>query len=129
MALSPEVIEDILYQYKRTRSPYKVAREVGVDASVVWQVINDHADKLSPIQERFGGYGRPEMQQFLVARRMSATREWDNTELTIALARRRYELGTHDMMQGRDGRWLLLYSKPNKVVRPRLNYFRPEAYT
>lgn len=126
MQVTPELLEDILLEYKRTRSPYKIAKALGIDTRVVWEVLEEHSDRLTTRIERFGGFGRPEMQQFMVARRMVSTREWDNQSPEIAVARQRYEAGTHNMMTGRDGGWLILYSQPNKRKVPRPNYFRPE---
>jgi hypothetical protein len=76
-------------------------------------------------EEQYGGYGRPELREFLVGRKR-AHEVWDNNDPVIAQARAHYELGTCDMCTGRDGDWLLLYSIPNKKLKPRPDYFQPE---
>jgi hypothetical protein len=123
---SQEVIDDVLAEYKRTRSPFRTAKNVGLDTQVVWDIIEANSDKLSAHPERNGGFGNPKLQPFLVARRQVTSRSWDNDDPKIALARANYEAGSHDMMTGRDGGWLLLYSIPLKRRMPRPNYFKPE---
>lgn len=125
--LTPEVIEDIISEYRRTRSPFKTANACGVDVAIVWGVIDQNKDRMSIYEERYGGKGRPELQQFLVASRRASDREWDNADHGIIAARRALEAGTHVMTTGRDGQWLLLYSIPRKGQRdPRPDYFLPE---
>ena len=128
MDLSPDVINDVLFEYKRTRSPFRTANNTGLDAAVVWAIIEEHSDKLSSFQERNGGQGRPEMLKYLVGRRRVTARQWDNSEPAVAKARADYEAGTHELTTGRDGGWLLLYSIPRKRIQPRPNYFKPEAF-
>lgn len=128
MALTPEIVEEILVKYRQTRSPFKTAHAVGVDVSDVFAVIDDNSDQLTNVQERHGGMGRPEMQQFIVARRRALDPSWDNGDTTIALARENYEKGTHIMATGRDGAWLILYSIPRKGrPDPMTDYFLPEV--
>lgn len=127
MNFSPEVVEDVLVEYKRTRSPFRTAKNTGLDASSVWAIIEANSDRLTSFQERHQGQGRPEIQKYLVARRKVTTREWDNAEPTIAKARSDYEAGTHELATGRDGGWLLMYSIPRKKTAPRPNYFKPES--
>lgn len=127
MSLGPEIIEDVLLEYKRTRSPFRTANLTGLEVSVVWGIIEEHTEKLSAYPERNGGFGRPELEQHIVVRRKVTTREWDNTDPAVAKARADYEAGTHEMATGRDGGWLILYSIPRKRVQPRPNYFKPET--
>lgn len=127
MNLTPEVVEDILFEYKRTRSPFKVAKLVGVDVADVWHVIEENSDKLTSYNERNGGWGRPDILRYAVARRMITTRQWDNNDPDIAATRSRYELGVIDMATGRDGGWLILYAFPRKKPQPRFEYFKLET--
>jgi hypothetical protein len=128
VALTAEVIEEILAIYKRTRSPFKIAQKAGVTVDDVFEVINSHEEKLTPIPERHGGFGRPELQDFTVARRLVSEREWDNSDEKILEARANYEIGTHIMTTGRDGAWLILYSIPRKgPADPLPDYFLPEV--
>jgi hypothetical protein len=125
--LTPEVIANVIAEYRRTRSPFKVANACGVDVKIVWQIVDENKDKLSSYAERHGGKGRPEMEQFLVASRHANDREWNNKDEGIVRARAAYEAGTHIMATGRDGQWLLLYLIPRKGPKqPRPGYFQPE---
>lgn len=125
--LTPEVVEDIISEYRRTRSPFKTANACGVDVAVVWKVIDENKDRMSIYEERFGGKGRPELEQHLVASRRATDREWDNDDRGIIGARKAFEAGTHLMATGRDGQWLLLYCIPRTGAKdPKPNYFLPE---
>ena len=125
--MSPEIIAEILAEYKRCRSPFKTAKAVGVDVAQVWSVIDTNKDKLSTFEERHGGRGRPDMEKHLVATRRATDRGWENSQPEIAAARAAYEAGTHEMATGRDGAWLLLYSIPRRYpVTGRDGYFTPE---
>lgn len=127
MALTPEVIDDILIEYKRTRSPFKAAKAVGVDVAEVWAVIDANKDKLGTYEERHGGNGRPELEQFFVAKRRAMDRGWENNDAPILRARAQYEAGTHEMITGRDGSWLILYAIPRRYLASgREGYFTPE---
>ncbi len=126
-SLSDEVIEDILTEFRRTRSPFKAAVACGVDVAVVWDLLGENPDRMSVYVERFGGRGRPELEPYLVAARRAGDRGWDNEDRGIVVARAALEAGTHIMVTGRDGQWLLLYSIPRRGARdPRPNYFQPE---
>ena len=128
MALTQEIINEVLATYKRTRSPFKIAQKVGVTVDEVFEVLNNHEEKLTPLPERNGGMGREEMQSFIVARRRVSETQWDNDSAEIAKARSDYEAGTHIMATGRDGAWLLLYSIPRKgPADPLPDYFLPEV--
>jgi hypothetical protein len=128
MSLTPEIEAEIVAKYRQTRSPFKTAHAVGVDVAQVFAVIDNNSDQLTPIQERHGGMGRPEMQQFIVARRRSSVTEWNNEDEKIAAAREDFETGTHIMATGRDGAWLILYSIPRKGrPDPMPGYFLPEV--
>lgn len=124
--ITPEIRQEIVAELRKTRAPGKVARSLGIDIRLVLPI----ADELSGLprtshEERFGGYGRPELSEFLVGRKR-AHETWDNSDPLIAGARDAYEAGTHDMATGRDGDWLLLYSIPKRRVTPRPAYFQPE---
>jgi hypothetical protein len=120
------VIADVLYEWRRLkRSPYKVAKAVGISTRDVLEIISDHGHKISEHIERHDGMGRHELREFLVARKLAAD-SWDNDNPVIAGARADYEAGRVELATGRDGRWLLLYAIPRKRRQPRPNYFKPE---
>lgn len=111
--------KQILDHCKRVRAPFKTASTYGISVSEVWRLIDENPSYLENRPERFGGWGRPEIQEFVVARVSSGHEPWDNTSPPVAEARRLYEEGYVDMMTGRDGRWRLLYAFPRKKRQPR----------
>lgn len=125
-------VEDsqVLEAYARLRSPFKAAVQLGIDPEAVLEVLSRHPDarqqkKAGPMPmfaEKHGGTGRPEMLQYLVARKTPAE-PWPNRDFDIAQARRKFEEGTHDLATGRDGNWLLLYCIPRRWKQPRPGYF------
>lgn len=122
-----ELREEIIRDLRKFRSPSKVARNLGLDVRVILPINDELANSpRNPRKEEFGGFGRPELSPYTVARK-KAWAVWDNEDPAIAKARADYEAGTHDMMTGRDGDWLILYSLPQAKVTPRPDYFRPEV--
>ncbi len=119
------LVDDVLAEYRVTRSPYRVARSLGIKPDVVIDIIEANRERLSPRQEQFGGLGRPELVEFTVARKR-ADASWNNEDPAVAAARAAYEAGTVDMCTGRDGNWLILYAIPRKKPAPRVGYFLPE---
>lgn len=129
MELSTDIIDEVLRVYRKTRqSPFKTSRLTGITVDKVFQIVDDNRDKLAEALERHGGLGRPELQDYTVARRRVTERGWDNKDEAIAQARLDYENGTHEMATGRDGTWLILYSIPrSKKIKGREGYFKPEV--
>lgn len=129
MAVTPDEEKDILRMYGRTtKSPMKIANKVGVSVADVILTIEKNEEKLGPVPERHGGFGRDVLRPFLVARRKASEPVWDNTLAEIVEARQQYEDGTHIMATGRDGAYLLLYSIPRKGrPDPNKDYFLPEV--
>lgn len=123
--VTPEVRAEIAGLLRRVRSPSKVVRLTGYDIRLVLQVHDEEVENRVTREERHGGYGRPELQAYAVARK-KADAAWDNSIPAIAEARAAYEAGTHIMITGRDGDWLILYLIPQRRVTPRPDYFRPE---
>jgi hypothetical protein len=130
VAITPETTEETLRLYRqnpRRFSPFKTATVVGISVEEVFQIIEDNKEKLNAAQERYAGFGRPELQPFTMARRQATERGWNNDDEGIISARAQYEAGTHEMTTGRDGQWLILYSIPRQRKAPsRLGYFTPE---
>jgi hypothetical protein len=124
--LTAEQKIEVIAEYRRVRSPYKVANNLGFDVKDVWNVIDENPDAAIQNQERFGGDGRPDLRPYFVAKARCADR-WDNDDPAIAAARAAYEAGTHDMQTHRDGAFKFLVLRKQKRVTPRPNYFRPEV--
>lgn len=124
--INEELEFEIERELRKVRAPSRVARNLGIDIRIVLPI----ADRLEGApriirQEQFGGHGQPELAPFTVGRK-KAWEVWDNNIPSISQARADYEAGTHDMVTGRDGDWLILYSIPQAKVTPRPDYFKPE---
>lgn len=130
MSYSPEEEADVLRIYRanpRRFSPFKASKSTGISLPDVFEIIEKNKDTLARTGERFDGLGRPELREFMVARRRAMGEPWDNTDARIAEARVNFEAGTHMMATGRDGQWLLLYSIPRQgKVKPAPGYFSME---
>jgi hypothetical protein len=130
MNTTPEVTAEILRMYQQNPqrfSPFKAAKSLGVPIQTVLDVVEANKERLAQGTEVHGGLGRPELQEFLVARKRGVGAQWDNNDPEIVLARARYEAGTHEMTTGRDGPWQLLYSIVRvRPAAPRPGYFTPE---
>lgn len=81
--------------------------------------------------ERFGtrdvvntpDLGRQELRKYIVAYRI-ADRGWTSFQQEILEdARRKFDAGTHEMCQGRDGRYILQYLIPRLIPCGRRNFF------
>jgi hypothetical protein len=119
-----EIDKDILEEYSKHGSLYKTAKSLGVQVSHVKKVIDNlpTAPKLDTSECRWDGYGNPEKRKFLVGR-MPSTETWNNEIPEVAAARKAFEAGTHELGTGRDGPYILLYSFPRIVRKPRPGYF------
>lgn len=123
-----EKVQEVLIAYRRLRSPYKVARALGYATRDVWEIIEANEHRLSAPPERHGGEGPENVRKWLIARTKPSD-GWKNDDPDVALARQRFCDGTHTMVTGRDGGWLLLYSIPLKTpVAPRPDYFKPRSF-
>lgn len=116
--------QEILDEYKRTKSPFKVAQMYSLDVKRVWEIIEANQDYLKSPPEKFGGKGPPELRDHIVARRRIRGPKWDNDEPAIALARDMYEQGRVELCSGRDGSWEILYAIPRKKIKPRPGYWK-----
>jgi hypothetical protein len=126
LPLTPEQEVEVIAEYRRVRSPFKVANNLGFDVTDVWSVIEQNPDAAAQNVERWGGEGRPDLRPFFVAKSRCSDR-WDNDDPAIAAARVAYEAGTHDMMTHRDGAFKFLVLKPQRRTTPRPDYFKPEV--
>jgi hypothetical protein len=118
--MTPEMREEIARDLRKTRAPARTAKNLVLD------VMEDERQPRPFREEKYGGLGRPEIQQYIVDRKRP-WEIWANTTDPVLTARNQYEAGTHEMATGRDGDWLILYSIPRKTVaKDRQNYFQPE---
>lgn len=132
MSYTPEDEAEVLRAHRanpKRFSPFKVSKQTGLPMEVIFEIIDNNKEILARTGERHGGFGRPEMTQYLVARRRALGEPWNNAEATIAQARENLEAGTHIMATGRDGPWLLLYSIPRTGrAKPQPGYFSTEKF-
>lgn len=124
--LTPEVREEIARDLRKTRAPARTAKNLAYPIRLVLEVVEEEKQPRPFREEKYEGLGLPNMQQYIVARKRP-WELWDNKVDPVLTARADYEAGTHEMLTGRDGDWLILYSIPRKVVaKDRQNYFQPE---
>lgn len=119
--------KEVLDEYKKCRSPFRVATQFGMDVNDVWKLIEANPRYLEDPPEKFGGMGRPQLRDFIVARRLVRGPKWDNTDPNIRKARELVESGHATMATGRDGGWEILYSIPLRRRAPRPGYFKLES--
>lgn len=125
--LTPEQQAEVLAEYRRVRSPYKVANNLGFDVKDVWDVIDENPDAAVQNREHSGGQGRPDLRPYIVATAKCSER-WDNDEEGIVRARARFCAGTHTMATHRDGAKKFLLSIPLRWPAPaQPDYFKPEV--
>lgn len=124
--LTPDQEKEVLAEYRRVRSPFKVANNLGYAVQDVWDAIDRNPDAAIANVERWGGEGRPGLRSFFVASTRCSDR-WDNDDPGVALARQRVCDGTHTMATHRDGTTKFLCSIPLKRKVPaNPDYFKPE---
>jgi hypothetical protein len=115
--------DDIREEFAKHHSAFRVCRALGISLDRVNRVVGNEEFPTERKTSRYGGKGRPEMEQYIVSIKQ-ATESWDNSLPELIQARQRYEAGTHEMCQGRDGDRIILYSIPRAVPEPRPAYFR-----
>jgi hypothetical protein len=118
--------EDIREEFAKHKSIFRTCKQLDVSLDRVKRVIgtpNFHIERKTAL---YGGRGRPELEQYIAATK-HASEPWDNTSAELRQARSRYEAGSHEMCQGRDGDTILLYTIPRAVPEPRPGYFKSGA--
>jgi len=114
---------DIREEYAKHSSIFRTARQLGVSLDRVSRVVgktNFHVEKQPA---KYGGRGRPELEKYIVATK-HGNDGWDHAMPELRQARQRYEAGTHEMCQGRDGDTIIQYLIPRAVAQPRPGYFK-----
>jgi hypothetical protein len=115
--------QDVVEEYRRTRSYFRVGKALNISMMKVRAILGDEPEP-EPMKSRealYGGVGRPEMEKYTVCIK-HVNEAWDNQD-ACAKARADYEAGTHELATGRDGDNLILYAIPRAVPQPRPNYF------
>lgn len=107
----------ILYLLGETRNPLEVSRDLKVHVSDVRAVMRSG---LPPLP----GWGRLELQTYIVSRRRSYDPHWPLDDLpTLQDCRRQHDQGRVTMCQGRDGNHILQYAIPSHTPIRRAPYF------
>lgn len=119
--------DDIREEYSKHRSIFKTARALRVTLDRVTRVVGQETFKVEHHPAKYGGRGRPDLEKYIVATK-HANEPWNNSSPELKACRSRYEAGTHEMVQGRDGDTTIQYSIPRAVVNPRPGYFRNGDY-
>ena len=117
--------QDVIEEYKRTRSYFKVASRLDMTMEKVRSILTDvvlpnASQRVRPTINQ--GRGRPEMEKYIVARK-KADAAWENLSFEIVDARQKYMKGTHELATGYDGEYSILYAIPRTVIQPRPGYF------
>lgn len=115
--------EDIRSEYAKHHSAYRVAKALGITLDRVYSAIGNEKLSVKHTPTVYGGRGRPELEKFIVALK-HVNEPWDNSSEELRKARQRFEAGTHEMCQGRDGDTIIQYSIPRAVTEPRVGFFK-----
>jgi hypothetical protein len=112
MNISPATKTMILEEMGRANADvHRVSRQYGIPVRIIRQ-LTGIARPTATFQERHGGFGRPELQQYIVSR-TRVLRPWPDADAAaLGCARVLYDAGIVEMCQGRDGDWIIQYSIP-----------------
>ena len=102
----------------------------GGDMNEVARRLNLPVDQIMPARRRQPPetLGRKEMRKFQVSSRHADTPVWPKEhEKSIGLARAKFEAGTHEMCQGRDGEWFILYLIPRRQPTKPRRFFKTHS--
>jgi hypothetical protein len=103
----------------------KVAALVGVRIDTPLHVMPFNPRRRQPP----ANIGNPKLQNRIVSIRHCETPDWPLADTDkIKRARQLYDDGTHEMCQGREGEWFILYLIPRKVRTAPRKYFVMETF-
>lgn len=116
--VTQSLIDDIQTELKSVRAnPVRIATKFGVPASMIRFIMQETPSPTTKyVQHSDDGWGRYELRDYVVTRCVAGDGWGGNSVKAIAKARTDYDAGTHEMCQGRDGDFLILYSIPRKAV-------------
>lgn len=117
---------DIREEFTKHGSVFRTARQLGISLDRVNRVVGQKEFHVEKKTAQFGGRGRPELEKYLIATK-HVNDGWDHAMPELRQARARFEAGTHEMCQGRDGDTILQYLIPRAVAEPRPGYFKQGA--
>lgn len=109
----------VLELLTQTRNPYEVARKM--DSMRPQDV---RLFMLNHPQEELHGWGRVNLQPYILSRRRSFAPSWPTEDLPVILEHRRmHDQGKVTMCQGRSGEWIIQYAIPLRRPIKREPYF------
>ncbi|MFN4091654.1 MAG: hypothetical protein ACK4FG_02005 [Brevundimonas sp.] len=123
MAFTPEELKKLHEDYGGDIE--KVALAVGVTAPAQPTPMTRPRRLQRPAE-----LGNPNLRRYIVSARHVEFSTWPSQdEEKILQARANYEAGTHEMCQGRDQDWFILYSIPRKVRTGARKFFHMEDFS
>ena len=115
--------EDIKEEFAKHNSLFRAARALNISLDRVKRVVGQKDYHVEKRPAQYGGRGRPELEQYIVATK-NADESWPIDSEELAVCRAQFEAGTHEMCQGRDGDTIIQYSIPRATPQPRHNHFK-----
>lgn len=126
-----EKIADLYRKHGGDRNA--VARELGISVGTVGELTDrvhvplmgvTYIDDCWP---RPATLGRPRLRQYMISSRHVSEIGWPRKDRgAIEAARASYDAGTHELCQGREGSFMVLYSIPRRKRDRRVKYFAAE---
>ena len=124
MTLEPHEIQKLHEEYGGDVS--KVAAALGLPADAP---VSAAPKTRARRQERPSDLGNPNLRRHVISARNASFSTWPAQDQSkIQTARDNYEAGTHEMCQGRDRDWFVLYSIPRKVRTGARKFFHMDDF-
>jgi hypothetical protein len=103
--------------------PSDIRREITPAAPVATDLIEDHHPQPARDNNGFYALGRVNLRKYIVSKRHALGLWPEADRKTLAQARQDYDAGTHVMVQGRDGSWIIQYVWKRSKPVPPINWF------
>lgn len=112
MLISQATKEMLLEELEKPNADVqRIARLYGIPSRILRDLQGGEQEPAT-FAEKNGGFGRPELQQFIVSRTRAGA-SWPTSDSeAIEKARESYDKGFVEVCQGRDGNWIILYAIP-----------------
>lgn len=99
----------------KAQTPVRIANQFGVPVSLVRFISEELPTGTSKFEQHSeDGFGRAELRQYIVARKLAAGQWAREDQEAIDKARQDYDDGKSEMVQGRDGDFVIQYSIPRR---------------
>lgn len=127
--LTDTLLEEIITELRGGKAnPVRIATKLGVPIALVRYVSNEiHNGPTTFTTHSEDGWGRAELRDFIVTRKL-ANGDWPKEdESIIQYYRDKYDEGIYELAQGRDGNFIILYGFPRyKKAKRTYAYFKLE---